>query len=136
MSSLSGDTLADAFSQSVLEVLTQAKALLTKQGRFRVCTIKGVTYYVDRKRLTAKARSVSFSYNEFAFMVDANTNIDNMVRRYLNKKFCGLSGLPDGWVLGSNQGPITGKELENERRCEMAGKSKLKRYCLKRRYLI
>lgn len=136
MSSLSGDTLADAFLQSVLEVLTQAKALLTKQGRFRVCTIKGVTYYVDRKRLTANARSVSFSYNEFAFMVDANTNIDNMVRRYLNKKFCGLSGLPDGWVLGSNQGPITGKELENERRCEMAGKLKLKRYCLKRRYSI
>ncbi|MEC8066322.1 MAG: hypothetical protein VX154_00515 [Pseudomonadota bacterium] len=136
MSSLSGDTLADAFSQSVLEVLTQAKELLTKQGRFRVCTIKGVTYYVDRKRLTAKARSVSFSYNEFAFMVDANTNIDNMVRRHLNKKFCGLTGTPSGRVLGPYQGPITGKELENERHCEMAGKSKLKRYCLKRRYSI
>lgn len=76
--------------------------------------------------------TVCFTFREFTIMVSATSNLGDITRRYLNRAFCDQSPC----VIGPDCGPITGKELENERATERARKHFLRSKFIARMYAL
>lgn len=76
--------------------------------------------------------TVYFTFRDFTIMVSATSNLGDIARRYLNRAFCAQSPC----VIGPDCGPITGKELENERATERARKRFLRSKSIARMYAL
>lgn len=77
-------------------------------------------------------QTISFTFREFTILVNAATNVKNLTRRYLNRTFCSKTPC----VIGPDCGPITGKELENERATESVRKRFLRSKFIARTYAL
>lgn len=92
------------------------------------CPFESLDGLLEKAQKQAKQRScvVRLIYHGLSILVDEDSNLKNIERRILHNLFCKQA--PSS--IGPNVGPITGKELENERYTALNRKISLKRLCL------